>query len=344
MKTEVIISKNISIKKCFEILNRTAKKTLIVTDSNKKLLGTLSSGDIRKALLKKKNLSSKIENIYKKKCVSFYEDNIPSIKKIKDFFLKTGLDLIPIIDKNEKIVKIIFPNSILELKKAKISNFFYAVIMAGGLGTRLQPFTHILPKPLMPINKKPIIEHIINKIKRYEPKNIFITVNYKSKILKAFFDELKPRLSVKLIFEKILQGTCGGLQKIKFKKNYPILLCNCDNYFNFDIQKIINHHLILKNDITVIVAKKVFNIPYGVCEYDKNHILNNLTEKPSYSFFVNTGIYVLNKELIKFIPSKKKFDTTDLIKKATFEKKKVGIYKINSNAWKDIGNWKSFLN
>ena len=343
MSIKITVVKNISIKKSFRILNKTAKKTLVVIDKNKKLLGTLSSGDLRKALLKGKNLNSKIEKIYKKKCIKFYDNKIPNIDKIKNYFLNSGIDLIPVINKDGKIVKIIFPNTIINKKKNQSKRInFYSVIMAGGLGTRLQPFTHILPKPLMPINNKPIIEHIINKIKKDNPEKIFITVNYKSKVLKAFFDELKPRLKVKLIFEKEALGTCGSLKKIKFNKNYPILLCNCDTSFSFDTQKVIKYHNEKKNFITIVVAKKDFQIPYGVCDYDQNNRFKELKEKPLYKFHVNTGIYILNREIIKFIKSNKKFDTTDLIKKLNISKKKIGVYKINNKSWKDIGNWKSF--
>ena len=344
MKSKITVLKNISIKKSFKILNQTAKKTLVVVDQDKKLLGTLSSGDLRKALLKGKNLDSKIESIYKKKCIKFYKNNIPNVGKIRNYFLDGGIDLIPIINKDEKVIEIIFPNLISNKKKQKKKTNFYSVIMAGGLGTRLQPFTHILPKPLIPIRNKPIIEHIIDKIRKFKPQKIFITVNYKSKILKAFFDELKPRLNVKLIFEKKALGTCGSLKKIKFGKKIPILLCNCDTTFSFNSQDVIDYHVKKKNDITLIVSKKDFKIPYGVCDFDKNNVLRQIKEKPLYKFYVNTGIYILNKNLIKLIPSAKKFDTTDLINEARNSQKKIGIYKISNKSWKDIGNWKSFLN
>lgn len=345
MKNKITVLRDISIKKSFQILNKTAKKTLVVVDKNKKLLGTLSSGDLRKALLKRKKLNSKIETIYKKNCIKFYENNIPKVKKLRNYFLNDGIDLIPIVNKDEKIIKIIFPYSI-SIKKRKQSRKvnFYSVIMAGGLGTRLQPFTHILPKPLMPIKNRPIIEHIIDKIKKSKPEKIFITVNYKSKILKAFFDELKPRLNVKLIFEKKALGTCGSLKKIKFQKNYPILLCNCDATFSFNDKTIINYHKKQKNDITLIISKKDFKVPYGVCQFDKNFMLKEIKEKPLYKFYINTGIYILNKSMINLIPSLKKFDTTDLINKAHNLRKKIGIYKIDSKSWKDIGNLKSFPN
>lgn len=345
MNNKILITQRTNIKESFMILNKTAKKTLVVIDKNKNLLGTLSSGDIRKAMLKGKKLTSEIKEIYKKKCLKFFENKVPSAKKIKKYFLNLGIDLIPIINKNGKVVNVIFPNSIL---KAKINKHekknFYSVIMAGGLGTRLQPFTHILPKPLIPINKKPVIEHIIDKIKKFKPERINITVNYKSKILKAFFDELKPRLKVNLIFEKNLLGTCGSLKKIKFVKNYPILINNCDTIFNFNLQKAINFHIKQKNDITVVVTKKIFKIPYGVCEYKKDNTLMKLTEKPIYQFNVNTGIYIIDKKIIKFIPKNKKFDTTELINKANLLNKKVGAYKISNKSWNDVGNWKSFLN
>lgn len=344
MNNKVLILENINIKKSFQILNQTAKKTLIVVDKKKKLLGTLSNGDLRKALLRGKKFNSLISDIYKKKCLKFYQNKIPSNFVIKEYFLKKGIDLIPVVNPNEKVVKILYPSSNYKISKKNNILNFYSVIMAGGLGTRLQPFTHVLPKPLIPIKKKPIIEHIINKVQYYKPKKIFITVNFKSKILKAFFDELKPRLKVNLILENKPLGTCGSIKKIKFKKNYPILLSNCDTLINFNIQKIIEKHLKMKNDFSVLVSKKYFKMPYGVCEFSSNKILNKIIEKPKYTFNVNTGMYILNKNILKSIPTNKKFDTTDLINKLISSNKKISIINISEKNWKDVGEWKSYLN
>tara|TARA_A100001015_G_C15015632_1_gene725363 strand:+ start:292 stop:1347 length:1056 start_codon:yes stop_codon:yes gene_type:complete len=345
MKSKILIPKNINIKKSFQILNKTAKKTLIVVNKKNRLLGTLSNGDLRKALLRGKKLNSNIEKIFKKNCVRFYENKIPVKSKVKKYFLEKGLDLIPVIKSNGEIIKIIYPNtpfrSFLKNKK-KIR--FYSVVMAGGLGTRLQPFTHILPKPLIPIKKKPVIEHIINKIQYYNPLNIFVTVNFKSKILKAFFDELKPRLKVNLIFENKPLGTCGVIKKIKFRDNVPILLLNCDTLVNFNIQKAIQTHIKNKSDMSVIVTKKFFKMPYGVCEIDEEKNLKKIVEKPNYKFSINTGIYVINKQILKNIPLNKKFDTTDLINKLKILKKKVRVFEISDKSWKDVGEWKNYLN
>lgn len=344
MISKIFIKEDLSIKECFKKLNKTAKKTLVVIDNKNKLLGTLSNGDLRKALLKGKNLKSKIKQIYKKKCIKFNEKKIPSHEKIKKIFFLKGIDLIPIVNSKEKVVQIIYPN--IKLKKNKKKNSlinFYSIIMAGGLGTRLQPFTHILPKPLIPINNKPVIEHIIDKVQEYGPKKIFVTVNYKSKVLKAFFEELKPRLKINLFFEKKPLGTCGSLKKIKIQKNIPILLLNCDALINMDLFKVLKKHIENHNDMTVLVSKKNFKMPYGVCKIDEKKNLKSILEKPSYSFSINTGMYILNKKILKFIPKNKKFDTTDLINKTISKNYKIGICNISNNAWKDVGEWKNYL-
>lgn len=344
MKNKIFIKEDLNIKECFKKLNKTAKKTLVVIDNKNKLLGTLSNGDLRKALLKGKNLKSKIKQIYKKNCIKFNEKKIPSHEKIKKYFFLKGIDLIPVVNSKENVVQIIYPN--IKLKKNKKRNSlinFYSIIMAGGLGTRLQPFTHILPKPLIPISNKPVIEHIIDKVQKYDPEKIFVSVNYKSKVLKAFFDELKPRLNINLFFEKKPLGTCGSMKKIKMKKNLPIFLLNCDALINIDLYKVLNKHIENHNDMTVLVSKKNFKMPYGVCELDEKKNLKSILEKPNYSFPVNTGMYILNKKILKFIPKNKKFDTTDLIDKIILKNYKVGVYNISNNAWKDVGEWKNYL-
>lgn len=344
MKSKLFIKRSLSIKDSFKVLNKTAKKTLIVIDDFNKLLGTLSNGDLRKAILKGKKLNNKIDSIFNKKCSFFKENLIPNNKKIKNIFLSKGIDLIPVVNSKKKITRVIFPGSTLQTHKIRKKIKFNAVIMAGGKGTRLQPFTHILPKPLIPIRKKPVIEHIINKVNDFNPEKIFITVNYKSKILKAFFEELKPRLNIELIFENKALGTCGSLRKIKIKKNYPILLLNCDTLLNLNLQNVIREHINKSNDMTIVVSKKNFKMPYGVCETSSDKILKKFIEKPNYQFSINTGVYVISKKMIKLIPKNKKFDITGLIKRGKLKKDKIGVFETDLNSWQDVGNWKNYLN
>ncbi len=212
--------------------------------------------------------------------------------------------------------------------------------MSGGKGTRLKPFSNILPKPLMPINNRPIIELIIEKFIENGCNNFFLTLHYKSELIKAFFQELKPNYKINFIKENKQLGTIGGLALIKnkIKKNKEnIFVVNCDVLHNFNYFEFYNHHIKNNFDITLVASTKSFKIPYGVCEINQKGYLKNMREKPEQNFLVNTGFYILKRKVISLIPKNKNFDLTDLIKLAKNKGFKVGVFPIDDHNWTDIG-------
>ena len=237
-----IILKNQTIIQAMKLINLNLHKCLIVVDGSKKMLGTLSDGDIRAALLKNFNLDSKINSIFNKKGKFIYKKDVTK-EKLKKIFLKQNYDILPILN-NKKIVedvtywsKIFNPN-IKNINKLETP----VVIMAGGEGSRMKPFTHILPKPLIPINEKPIIEHIMEKFIVQGISNFLYTINHKAEIMKAYFRETKSRFKIRYIQEKKPLGTAGSLKLLKkiLKKNFFVI--NCDTLVNIDCKDIINFH------------------------------------------------------------------------------------------------------
>ena len=225
MKLEYL-EKNSTIFNAFSKFNKLGVKTLVVSDKSKKLLGVLSDGDLRRAILKNNNLSTKIFKFYNKKPFFLYEKDF-SNQKCKELFLNQELEIIPIVSKNKTIVKIISWSEFFSKKKQLISKIeIDVVIMSGGQGTRLKPFSNILPKPLMPLNSRPIIELIIEKFLENGCNKFFLTLHYKSELIKAFFQELKPNYNINFIKENKQLGTIGGLALIKnkFSKNRKIFL------------------------------------------------------------------------------------------------------------------------
>ena len=310
-------------------------KCLIVIDKKDNFIGTLSDGDIRNAILKNKKLGIKIDKIVNKNPCVFQENNY-QLDKIKKIIINGDFPYIPIINKNNKLIDIIDSKSngkVLVQKKIDLP----VVIMAGGKGTRLQPSTYILPKPLIPIKGKAIIEHIINEFKNYGIHNFYVSINYKSIMIKAFFSELNSDCKIKYIIEKKPLGTAGSLKSLEKKRRENFIVINCDTIIKTDFNEFIKFHKKNKNDISIISSMNKLEIPYGVCEIDQNQKLKKIDEKPTIDFLANTGCYLINKKIIKLIPKNKYFDFTDLISLAIKKKYKVGVYPINKNEWIDAG-------
>lgn len=211
--------------------------------------------------------------------------------------------------------------------------------MAGGLGKRLYPYTKILPKPLIPIGEIPISEHIINRFNKYGCKEFFLIVNHKKNMIKAYYNEIEKDYSISYADEdedKPL-GTGGGLSLLKGKINSTFILSNCDILIKEDYEKIYNHHKVEKNLITMVCSLKHIKIPYGVINTNEKGEIEDMKEKPEISIFANTGMYIVEPEVLNLIEENKFVGFPDIIKRVMDEGKKVGIYPISENAWLDMG-------
>ena len=185
--------------------------------------------------------------------------------------------------------------------------------MAGGLGTRLDPITKIIPKPLIPLDDGTIIEKIIKRFLDVGCNSFYATVNYKSKIMKAYFDDVEKNYDLTFINETKPQGTAGSLQKLQGKMETPFFVTNCDIIINTDYNVLYEFHKNNKYDLTLVAAAKTFTVPYGTCVLNDKGNLSHINEKPSYEFLTNTGLYILNPDLLELIPKNKFFHITDLI-------------------------------
>tara|TARA_Y100000996_G_scaffold353949_1_gene293980 strand:- start:198 stop:1247 length:1050 start_codon:yes stop_codon:yes gene_type:complete len=333
--------------KAIKKINTLGGQSLIVVKNKNIFKGILSSFDLRKAIMNKNILNKNINKVYNKKAKFIFLDQLQD--KIAETQLNVKrLGVIPVIDrKTHKVVQILRSSNLnsLKIKNSKKINCD-VIIMAGGKGVRLRPYTDVLPKPLLPINKKPAIRHILEKFSNYQPSKFYITVNYKSELLKSYFEESKTQFNIQLINEDKPLGTAGSLFFLKKKIKKYFFLTNCDTIINSNYHNILQYHLKNKNDITVVVAKKTFTIPYGVSD-PKNKGTFALTEKPKIKFNVNVGTYVINKDILKQIKSKKYLDFTSLIDLSVKNKKKIGQFEIKDKDWIDVGQmdkYKYFLN
>ena len=337
------IEPDITIRQAMKKLSDSGQKCLVIIDSNNKLLGTLSDGDLRKSILNGVEMSEPIKKYYQSKPTVIIDGHY-KIEEVKKIFTEKRFDLIPVVNNEKKLIDIFIWGDILnngkENKKKTIA--VPVVIMAGGKGTRMEPFTKVLPKPLIPIHEKPIIEHIIEQFTEIDCSEFYLTVNFKAKILKAFFEELKPEYSVDFVDEEVPLGTAGSLKYLEGRFTKPFFLTNCDIIIKADYKSIYEFHQKNNYDITLVASTKEYIIPYGTCELNTKGHLSHINEKPKYDFLINTGLYILNPDILKIIPKNKFYHITHLIKDAKNKGKKIGVFSVDDEAWIDIGQWTEY--
>ena len=334
---------DITIRQAMKKLNQSGEKSLVIINKNKVLLGTLSDGDLRKAILSGAKMKDSIDSCYQSN-PTVLKENHYNLNEAKKIFTQNKFDLIPVVDERGVLIKILFWENLFNDSKLANKVFLDAsvVIMAGGKGTRLEPFTKILPKPLIPIHDKPIIEHIADRFKAIGCSDFLLTINYKSKILKAYFEEVKSNYNIKFYEEKKPLGTAGSLHYLDGRFKEPFFVTNCDIIIDADYSSIYQFHCENEFDITLVASTKEYIIPYGTCELDKSGHLLRLNEKPNFELLINTGFYVFNPNILKLIPKGEFFHVTQLIEKAKEQGKRVGIYPVDEDSWTDVGQWTEY--
>ena len=343
MNSVISYQNNLKLSDIIIKLNRSKSKTLFVINKKKELIGVITDGDIRRAIVKNENLKINLKKILNRRPIFVFDDF--TLEKLNFLFKNYSLKAIPLLNKNNTIKKIIHQSSLSRIKPSKISKKlinFSAVIMAGGRGLRMKPFTEILPKPLIPLNGKPVLSKIIDNFLALKVSNIFISINSESDILKAFYSNLKEK-KVKFIEEKKPLGTVGAIRLMKNIISDNFFITNCDTLLRCDYFDIIDSHLKKKSSLTIVGCEINETRPYGICKINnKNQELLEIIEKPKNSFIVNTGFYVANKNIIDFIPKNSKLNMDKFIKKLIEKKISINIYKVSEHQWLDVGNWKEY--
>lgn len=331
----ILVNPNHTIFQALEILQKISTKCLIVVDKNIKLLGTINDGDIRRAILRGINLEAPISNVYKKKSFYIYEND--KINKNNVFKkIKYELNIIPIVDNKKKVINYLSNDKKNKSKnKIKFKNLS-VVIMAGGLGTRLKPYSNILPKPLLPFKDKTILESVIDSFLEFGLKKFIISVNYKNILIKSFFKELNPKYKISFLEEKIPLGTAGALRKLYSKSNKTYIVTNCDTILDIDFNELCKYHYKSGNDLSIVTSTRINKIPYGVCHIEKNK-LKKIIEKPVEYFLANVGVYVVSSKVLKLIDPNRNISFINLIEKLINQKKKIGVFPITEKSWLDLG-------
>ena len=335
---KLLIDEKKSILDAMKQLDQVGSRCLFVVEKSRKFKGILTDGDLRRYILKKKNFNVKIEKTYNKKCFFIFKDKIKNNKKLDNFFIKNKNLIVPVLDKDKKLID--YLEHSLNLQNDKSNNL--VLVMAGGKGLRMKPFTDILPKPLIPINKKPVILHIFDQFKQYDINNFLVSIKSNDKILQNYLNQFNSKYVIDYIKEKKSLGSGGCLRLIK-KQTKPFFMINCDSMVKINPLKLMSFHNEKNSIMTIVVCLKSHQIPYGHCEINHNGFLKSIKEKPNNKILTNVGMYVIDPKFIDFLPKKNFFDMDTLISQILLKKKKISIFPIPEADWKDSGSWDNYF-
>ena len=302
---------------------------LFVVDNENRMVGTLTDGDSRRALIAGASVNDKVSKIMHRNFnyMKVEEiDNVKELKHQKEMMMK----LVPVLDKDKHIVEII------NLEKYKTRLPIDAVLMAGGKGERLRPLTEKTPKPLLKVGDKCIIDHNIDRLIANGVKHINVTVNYLGEQLEEHFKELRGEVRIHTVREPKYLGTIGSIRFVKEFYNDTILVMNSDLFTNINYEDFYLHFKEHDAEMSVAAVPYTVSVPYGIFDLDGREI-HGLIEKPTYNYYANAGIYLIKRTALDEIPEDTFFNATDLIEKLITKKKKVIRFPLNGT-WIDIGN------
>jgi dTDP-glucose pyrophosphorylase/CBS domain-containing protein len=338
-----LISGEESVLTSMKKLDVNAHKVIFVIDKSKTLIGSLTDGDIRRWILLGNDLSEKVQMVCHK--TPYFVNEEYSHQNVKELMLEMNIECIPVLSQNKTVKEVLFWADIFQdakVEEPKKQMNCPVVIMAGGLGTRLAPFTTILPKPLIPVGDKSIVEHIIDRFLPYGINTFYLTVNHKSNIIKSYFEDIDKDYKIKLVKEDKPLGTAGSLKLVEDKLESVFIVTNCDIIIHADYSEIVDFHISSGYDITLVSSMMHYKIPYGICEIDRGGSLIEIREKPEYNFLISTGMYVLNKKILRLIPNNELFHITNLMEDVKKQGGTVGVFPISENSWDDTGEWDEY--
>lgn len=316
---------------------------LLIVMKNDLYFGLVSIGDVQRAIIKGVPLNSPIEPILRPNTIAAsIHDNLTAVK---DIVRKEMAEFMPIIGDNRQVVDVIFWKDIFEgdltLNRSKIE--LPVVIMAGGKGTRLKPITNVIPKPLVPVGDKTILEVIMDQFESIGCHKFYMSVNYKADMMKYYLSQLDHHYDIEFFMEDKPLGTIGSVSLLKGKITTPFFVSNCDSINEQDYRDVYDYHVENRNDLTIVTMVKSFKIPYGVIETGEDGLMTALSEKPELTYQVNTGVYILNPSCIDEIPEGEFFHITHLMEKIKARGGRVGCFPVSENSWKDMGEWSEYL-
>ena len=334
------ISSKASIIDAMKKIDLNSGVALLVCD-NGILVGTVSDGDIRRGIISNIDVSSSVADVMNVNPTVVYEKDYEEADFSWDNY--EGISCVPIVDVHKRIKRVLVRKNyskVVSEADYELLKDSSVVIMAGGKGTRLYPYTKILPKPLIPIGDIPIVERIIGEYTKYGIKDISLTVNYKKNMIKSYFDDVEKKYNLSYIEETMPLGTAGSLKLIEREFSKPLFVANCDILVNADYADIYKHHVDSGSEMTIVAALKQIVVPYGVIQSEEDGIISSMEEKPNLSYFVNTGMYIINPKCIDEIPKNEIYHMPQLAEHLMARGKKVTMYPVSEESFLDMGEFK----
>ncbi len=342
MRTEqlvpFLISPDGTVVDALQKIDTNARGILFVVEKDRKLTGVVTDGDIRRWLIKTGELQGKVSSFMNCNPKVIYRKELADAQ---NFMVRQSITALPVVTSKGVVLDILFreagKKSVAERKRDL--EHVPVVIMAGGKGTRLYPYTKILPKPLIPIGDIPIMERIIDHFQDYGISDFTVTVNYRKSMIKSYFADIAKDYRLTYVEEDKPLGTAGSLQLIDRKFTQPFVVTNCDILVHADYADIYRYHKESGNELTIVTALKNIIVPYGVIHSSENGAVESMEEKPKLSYFVNTGMYILNPDLLNEIPENTFYHMTDLADHLLSENRKVGMYPVSEDSFLDMGEF-----
>lgn len=343
MRTDIepfCVSPSATIRAAISQIEENATGIAIVVADNDTLVGTVTDGDVRRGLLRGVSLDETVMTVVEEEPVAVHPDVDEA--ELSRLFRQQRLKLIPVVSDDEKVLGVHLFNDRLQSLDSKPDDEFEAeqefpaVIMAGGLGTRLRPLTEDKPKPLVEVGGKPILERILEHLSRVGADDCVITTRYLAEQIEDYFgDGQSLGLDIEYLREEERLGTAGSLRELRGTIERSFLVMNADILTDVDVGEMYQFHEEREALMTVGVRHYSMKVPYGVVEVD-GATIDGLSEKPVYDFFVNTGIYVVAPEALRYLPEEGYFDMTELIDNILSDGREVVHFPIIEQ-WMDIG-------
>ena len=308
-----------------------------------RFVSILTIGDIQRAIVKNISLDNCISTIVDRN-KKFAHEGDP-MDTIREKMMRLRAECMPVLNDDGELVDVIFWKDLFEKDESQSREKINlpVVIMAGGKGTRLKPITNVIPKPLVPIGDKTILETIMDQFEEIGCTKFYMSVNYKADMMKYYLGQLDHKYDIEFFQEEKPLGTIGSVSLLKDKITTPFFVSNCDSINEQDYRDVYDYHVENHNDLTIVTMVKSFRIPYGVIETGEDGLMVSLSEKPELTYQVNTGVYILNPNCIDEIPQGEFFHITHLMEKIKARGGRVGCFPVSEHAWKDMGEWPEYL-